>query len=130
MFTTANRENAPTAHPLPEAIQSDASLADLGRQLSDCEVFLTAFTAVPDNGDATDRLHQLLVDRHWALREEIDRLPARTIRELQIKVEAAWSAVWMEENSGVLFYEDTEGSVHSLLASIRKDVAAMAMPAS
>jgi hypothetical protein len=62
-----------------------------------------------------------LLERHWSLRERIDRLPAHSLRELKAKAAAAALALKCDPGASV-----GEGSFVDLCESINPDIAAMA----
>jgi hypothetical protein len=93
-----------------------AGLLSLSADLAECDAL---FAACPDEeGERASSLYE----RHWSLRERIDRLPAQNLEELKAKAAAATLALkWDPDASSV-----GEGSFVDICESISRDIAAMA----
>lgn len=71
----------------------DAALLDLGAELERVQALRDAFAASGSNGDDPH------FDRHWDVREEIDRTPARTTAGLKVKARAAALALRYDQDA-------------------------------
>ena len=93
----------------------NAELPSLAAKLAECDAL---FSACPD--EDYERASSLY-ERHWSLRERIDRFPARTLKEIKAKAAAATLALkWDPGASSV-----GEGSFVDLCESINRDIAAL-----
>jgi hypothetical protein len=93
-----------------------ADLLSLSANLAECDAL---FAACPDEGN--ERAASLY-ERHWSLRERIDRLPAQNLKELKAKAAAATLALkWDPDASNV-----GEGSFVDMCESINRDIVALA----
>jgi hypothetical protein len=93
----------------------NAQILSVSAKLAECDALLSA---CPDeDGDRASALYE----RHWSLRKKINRLQARTLKELQAKATAATLALkWDPGASSV-----GAGSFVDLCESINRDIATL-----
>jgi hypothetical protein len=101
---------------MAERTYPGTDLLFLSADLAECDAL---FAACPDeNNERAVSLYE----RHWSLRERIDRLPAQNLKELKAKAAAATLALkWDPDASSV-----GEGSFVDMCESINRDIATLA----
>jgi hypothetical protein len=97
------------------AASDNAKLTALAARLVECH---TKLDATPSEED--EQLNRLM-DRHWALRERINRIAATTLEGLQAKARAAEIALKEDTDVG----NRGEGSFVDLCRSINQDILAL-----
>lgn len=104
----ANARTSPNATSYP-----DPDLVCLSIKLSACDALLSA---------CTEESLQSLLDQHHSLLAKINRVSARTIADLKMKVAAAELALKWDDDAS----SECEGSSVQLCKSVNKDILALA----
>jgi hypothetical protein len=115
MTNATVRANARTS---PNAISHlDPDLVCLSIKLSACDALLCACTEENEEG------LQNLLDEHHSLLAKINRVSARTVADLKVKVAAAELALKWDDDAS----SECEGSFVELCKSVNKDLLALAI---